>query len=276
LHKGYSMGGPCALHTGYSREDPVPCTKDTVGRPLCLAQRIQYGRTLCLAHRIQYGKTLCLAQRIQYGRTLCLAQRIQYGRTLCLAHRIQYGRTLCLAHRIQYGRTLCLAQRIQYGRTLCLAQRIQYVQLCLLAKALYLAQVLPPTRPQMQQLSTICAWFIWQGAIFRVPITTLQRPKVHGGWAMTDIEAKCRYLLFVRMQRMYQEEYAATSVLLRGWSIQDTQQNPPEPSRPSSQPATCYAIRNGTGICNHEYRQGNNATLQTKSLYHYGNIATKE
>jgi hypothetical protein len=44
---------------------------------------------------------------------------------------------------------------------------------------------------------------------------------------MTDIEAKCRYLLFVRMQRMFQEEYAVTSVLLRGWGIQDTQQNPP-------------------------------------------------
>jgi hypothetical protein len=105
--------------------------------------------------------------------------------------------------------------RREYGRILCLAQRLQYVQLCLLAKARYLAQVLRLTRPQVQQITTICAWFIWQSAIFRVPMTTLQRPKAHGGWGMTDIEAKCTYVLFVRMQQMFQKEWAVTSVLLR-------------------------------------------------------------
>ena len=64
--------------------------------------------------------------------------------------------------------------RQAYARTLCLAQRIQYVHLCLLAKIWYLAQILPPTKEHVRQLTTVCTWYICQGEIFRVPVTTLQ------------------------------------------------------------------------------------------------------
>ena len=104
--------------------------------------------------------------------------------------------------------------------------RFQYVQLCLLAKIWYLAQVLPPTRQHMQQLSTVCAWYIWQGATFRVPMATLHRTKAHGGWAMTDIDAKCRYLLFLRIRSMCEKDCALTITLLRGWDIRAIQHNP--------------------------------------------------
>jgi hypothetical protein len=69
-------------------------------------------------------------------------------------------------------RTVRAQARKAYARTLCLAQRIQYVQLCLIAKIWYLAQILPPTTVHVQQITTVCSWFIWQGAVFRVPVST--------------------------------------------------------------------------------------------------------
>jgi len=41
-------------------------------------------------------------------------------------------------------------------------------------------KIIPPTKEHVQQLTTVCNWFIWQGAIFRVPVTTLQLPKEQG------------------------------------------------------------------------------------------------
>ena len=64
--------------------------------------------------------------------------------------------------------------RTAYARNLCLAHRVQYVQTYLLAKIWYLAQVLPPPTCHIQQLTSICTWFIWKGATFRFPTTTLQ------------------------------------------------------------------------------------------------------
>jgi hypothetical protein len=92
-------------------------------------------------------------------------------------------------------RTVRAQARKAYARNLCLAQRIQYVHLWLLAKIWYLAQVFPPTTVHVQQLTTVCSWFIWLGATFRVPVSTLQRPKEHGGWALAIIDVKCRTLL---------------------------------------------------------------------------------
>ena len=63
--------------------------------------------------------------------------------------------------------------RTAYARELCLAKRIQYVQIYLLSKIWYVAQLLPPSTAHVQQLTTACAWYIWQGAPLRVPITTL-------------------------------------------------------------------------------------------------------
>jgi hypothetical protein len=77
-----------------------------------------------------------------------------------------------------------------------------YVQLCLLVKIWYLAQIFPPTHPHAQQLTTICSWFIWQGATFRVPMTILKRPKHDGGWDFPNVEIKGKTLLYNRIQMM--------------------------------------------------------------------------
>jgi hypothetical protein len=86
-----------------------------------------------------------------------------------------------------------------YIRDLDLAQRIQYVHTCLLAKLWHTAQVLPAPSENVRQIVSAIAWYIWQGSIFRVPISTLQRRKEKGGWGLNDVEAKCRELLLYRM-----------------------------------------------------------------------------
>jgi hypothetical protein len=68
-----------------------------------------------------------------------------------------------------------------YSRDLDLAQRIQYVHTYLLAQLWHTAQVLPAPSENVGQIVSAFAWYIWQGAIFRVPLSTLQRRKEKGG-----------------------------------------------------------------------------------------------
>jgi hypothetical protein len=82
--------------------------------------------------------------------------------------------------------------RTPYARNLCLAHRVQYAKTYLLAKIWYLAQGLPAPTRHTQQLKSTCTWFNWKGAIFRDPITTLQRPEELEGWALPDITLKFR------------------------------------------------------------------------------------
>ena len=121
--------------------------------------------------------------------------------------------------------------RIAYARNLCLAHRVKYVNIYLLSKIWYLAQVLPPPTCHTQQLKSTCTWFIWKGAIFRVPITTLQRTEKSGGWALPDIALKCRALLFGRMRTLTARKDSATAALLGKWNITDTVENPPHISK---------------------------------------------
>jgi hypothetical protein len=109
--------------------------------------------------------------------------------------------------------------RKAYARNLCLMQRIQYVQLYLLAKIWYMPQILTPTKVHTQQLTSVCTWFIWQGAIFRVPVTTLQCPKEQGGWALPDTEVKCRTLLYSRTWMLSARDGSITAELMRKWDL---------------------------------------------------------
>ena len=71
--------------------------------------------------------------------------------------------------------------RDAYGRDLCLSQRIPYVLSYLLAKIWHTTRFFPAPTVCTPQLMTSIAWYIWQGATFRVPISTLQRLKRRGG-----------------------------------------------------------------------------------------------
>jgi hypothetical protein len=117
--------------------------------------------------------------------------------------------------------------RRAYARKLCLAHRVQYVQSYVLTKVWYLAQVLPLPTCHILQLTTTCTLFIWRGAYFRVPKTTLQWPKDQGGWALPDIALKCRALLLGRMRTLAAQKTSATAAFLRTWNLTDTVENPP-------------------------------------------------
>ena len=79
----------------------------------------------------------------------------------------------------------------------------------------------------MQQLTTVCTWFIWQGAIFRVPVTTLQLPKEQGGWALANIDDKCKTLLYARLWFLCTKYNPITTTLMRMWNLTGHNENPP-------------------------------------------------
>ena len=72
--------------------------------------------------------------------------------------------------------------RDAYARELSLDRRIQYVHDFLLAKVWNVAQIFPPPDECIRMLNTSISWFLWKEAIFRVPLSTLQRRKDEGGW----------------------------------------------------------------------------------------------
>ena len=104
---------------------------------------------------------------------------------------------------------------------------IQYVHLCLLSKIWYLAQILPPTKEHVQQLTTVCTWFIWQDAIFCVPVSTLQLSKEQGGWALMNIVGKCKTFLYARLWSLCTKNSSITTTIMRKWNLTGPIANPP-------------------------------------------------
>ena len=91
-----------------------------------------------------------------------------------------------------------------------------------------IAQILPAPRTYIQRITATITWYIWKGVVFKVPITTLQRPKGMGGWGMTHIEAKCRALLLCRMYTQGRKEGTITAEWLRKWQLIGEQKSPPQ------------------------------------------------
>jgi len=85
-----------------------------------------------------------------------------------------------------------------YHRALNLEHRIRYVNNFLLARAWFTTQISPPTPTDyVRQINTAISWFLWKGALIRVPLSTLQRPKELGGRALIHITAKCMTLFML-------------------------------------------------------------------------------
>jgi hypothetical protein len=117
-------------------------------------------------------------------------------------------------------------ERKAYSRELCLAQGV-HVKTCLLAKIGYVAHILPPLKAHTQQLTTICTWYIWQGATFRVPDTTLRRHQMQGGWELSDVAVKCGTLLLSRMWLLNLQEIFVTASWLHTLNLNGPLANPP-------------------------------------------------
>jgi hypothetical protein len=114
-----------------------------------------------------------------------------------------------------------------YNRDLCLEQRIQYTHNYLLTKAWYIAQIFPLPKTCERQLNTAIAWYIWHGEIFKVPLSTLQRPKVQGGWDLINTAAKSRALYYYRLNTQGKKDGTLTAEWLRHWDLHKPRNSPP-------------------------------------------------
>ena len=134
---------------------------------------------------------------------------------------ITYGTTVATSVQNSWAgvlQTVRAQARKPYAGTLCFPQRIQYVHLRLLAKIWYLAQIFPPTKMHVQR-TTVSTWSIWQGEVFTVPVTTLQRHKDQGCWALANTDAKCRTLLYARLWQLCAKEGSSATTLLHTWDL---------------------------------------------------------
>jgi hypothetical protein len=93
-----------------------------------------------------------------------------------------------------------------------------------------------------QQLTTAVAWYILNGATFRVPMSKLHKPKKQGGWRLLDIPVKCRAPTYVATE---QEIGTATSTLFKAWGLVGPQTNPPNMGRIPKRLAYLQHFANG-------------------------------
>ena len=83
----------------------------------------------------------------------------------------------------------------------------------------------------VRQMNTAIQWFIWKGAIFKVPLSTLQLPKEAGGRALIYIMAKCMTLFILRMKKQGQQKATFTTDWLTRWHLHERTPNPPQIKR---------------------------------------------
>ena len=112
-----------------------------------------------------------------------------------------------------------------------LDNRIRYVNEVILATAWYTTQIFPPSKDSVRQMNTAISWFIWKGAIFKFPRSTLQLPKEAGGRAFIHIMAKCMTLFILRMVQQGQHKATFTTDWPTRWHLHKRTPNPPQIKR---------------------------------------------
>ena len=71
-------------------------------------------------------------------------------------------------------------------RQLSLNKRIHFVHTYMLSRTWFTAQVFPMSPTCERQINTAITWSLWRGGIFRAPLSTLERRKLHGGWDLMN------------------------------------------------------------------------------------------
>jgi hypothetical protein len=155
-----------------------------------------------------------------------------------------------------------------YSRDLGLSQRIQYAHVYLLAKLWQTAQIYPAPTECVEQIVAAVARFIWQGAIFRVPISTLQEKRSEGGWDLTDAAAKCRALLITRIWTQSQSSGTITNELLKYWKIQTYTANPPDIRADTKSPGTPALLCPRNGVHQTPAADGTTQDISTSDVRH--------
>jgi hypothetical protein len=114
-----------------------------------------------------------------------------------------------------------------YHRNLSLDKRIPFIHEYLYSRAWYVAQICPPTNNSIRQINTTNVWFLWKGAIYKVPLSTLHRQKTRGGWGLVNFEAKSYALLLYRMRQQISQTKTIPALWMRIWKLNGENVNPP-------------------------------------------------
>jgi len=115
-----------------------------------------------------------------------------------------------------------------YHRALNLDDRIRYINEVILAAAWYTTQIFPLPTDSVRQMNTAISWFIRKGAIFKVPLSTLQLPKEAGGRALIHIMATCMTLFLLRMEKQGHGKATFTTDWLTRWYLHERTPNFPQ------------------------------------------------
>jgi hypothetical protein len=113
-----------------------------------------------------------------------------------------------------------------YLRGMSMDYRIRYVREYLLATVWYTTQIYPPPDAILRQLNTSISWFVWQGVIFRVPLSTLQKPNDEGGWRLNNPAAKCPALIIYRLREQEIRKGTITADCMKYWGLHEQTKNP--------------------------------------------------
>jgi hypothetical protein len=112
--------------------------------------------------------------------------------------------------------------------------RLAYVNHYLLARAWYVAQVLQIPGVCIRQIRTAITCFIWK-APFQIKhviaYATLRRPKLEGGWGLTDVEVKSRAILYYRMTEQGGMVGTIMADWIAKWGLVEGLGNPPDVRR---------------------------------------------
>jgi len=100
-----------------------------------------------------------------------------------------------------------------------------------------------------RQINTAMTRFLWRGGIFRLPLSTLQRWKLQGGWDLINVGAKSRALLHFRLQTQSTVPGTFMAIWFRKWKLQTPGPNPPRIQRiPASIAYLCQFAMDGAYI----------------------------
>ena len=123
------------------------------------------------------------------------------------------------------GKVKTLA-RDAYGKGLCLKQRTHSVHTFLLSNIQHTELILPTPKQQVRQLLTAISWYIWRGAIFSVPLSTLQRLTEDWSMDLIHVAAKCRALFVTRFWVHGERDGSLTAQWLNVWASLSPRMNP--------------------------------------------------
>ena len=75
------------------------------------------------------------------------------------------------------------------------------------------------------------SYFIWKGAIFKVPLSTLQKPKENDCRALINVTAKCMTLFIQRLEKQSQRTGTLMAEWIEKWNLHARSSNPPDITR---------------------------------------------